>query len=211
MPTVIVPVGLNLGPSYPYASPPDPTPEYYEVRLGRESEELTADEYRVWGTAFIDGHRHSQLAVTRETLVHDVGTGKDAPSDPAGIVGQLLDRRLLVEFDPEGPLEGVFRRLSLHPLTEGLGNTPDEPDRYLVGFRAQPILKINSTVYVLWATSSLEPSLWHACVAFEQGARELRDAGEDVVEASAAEVAREVAICTPMLVGSSCAFLDPVG
>lgn len=26
MPTVIVPVGLNLGPSYRYVTPPDPNP-----------------------------------------------------------------------------------------------------------------------------------------------------------------------------------------
>ncbi len=32
MPTVIVPVGLNLGPSYRYVTPPDPNPEYYRVR-----------------------------------------------------------------------------------------------------------------------------------------------------------------------------------
>jgi hypothetical protein len=39
MPTVIVPVGLNLGPSYRYTTPPDPSPEHWEVRLGTEAEE----------------------------------------------------------------------------------------------------------------------------------------------------------------------------
>lgn len=34
MPTVIVPVGLNLGPSYRYVTPPDPNPEYYRVKPG---------------------------------------------------------------------------------------------------------------------------------------------------------------------------------
>src|SRR5262249_44094479 len=53
MPTVILPVGLYLGPSYRFVTPPDPAPEYWEVRLGRESEELTVHEFEVWGRAFL--------------------------------------------------------------------------------------------------------------------------------------------------------------
>lgn len=71
MPTVIVPVGLNLGPSYRYVTPPDPTPEYWEVRLGNDSEELTDEEFQVWGRAFLDPERHARLEISRETLRRD--------------------------------------------------------------------------------------------------------------------------------------------
>jgi hypothetical protein len=209
MPTVIVPVGLNLGPSYRYTTPPDPTPEHWEVRLATEAEELTADEFQVWGRAFLDPERHARLEVTRDTLRRDVVAAGNGPTDPDPVIDRLLERGLLVEYDPEGPLEKVFRRYKLFPIAEGMGNTPDEPDRYHIGHNGVSLVKVNYTVYGMLAFSStVAPSLWEACVDFQAGAVELREAGEDVDEAPAEEVAREIAITAPMLVASGCAFFD---
>lgn len=114
MPTVIVPVGLNLGPSYRYVNPPDPNPEYWEVRLGNDSEELTDKEFQIWGRAFLDPERHSRLEVTRDALQLDVLTATTGVINPGPIIDRLLDRKLLIEFDPDGDLEKPFRRLTLH-------------------------------------------------------------------------------------------------
>jgi hypothetical protein len=100
MPSVIVPVGLNLGPSYRYATPPDPTPEYWEVRLGPESEELTADEFQVWGRSFLDPERHARLEVNRDTLRRDLIAAGNGPDDPDPVIDRLLERGLLTQYDP---------------------------------------------------------------------------------------------------------------
>jgi hypothetical protein len=208
MPTVIVPVGLNLGPSYRYVTPPDPNPEYWEVRLGNDSEELTDEEFQVWGRAFLDPERHARLEVNRETLQRDVIAAGSGPTNPGLVIDRLLDRGLLAEFDPDGELEKAFRRIKLYPLAEGMGNTPDEPDRRLIGHNGQAHVKVNYTVYGMWAYSSTVGSLWEACVDFEAGAREQRQAAEDIDEATAGEVASEIARTLPMLIASGCAFLD---
>ncbi|NJP32849.1 hypothetical protein [Micromonospora thermarum] len=210
MPTVIVPVGLNLGPSYRYVTPPDPNPEYWEVRLGNDSEELTDEEFHVWGRAFLDPERHARLEVSRETLRRDALAAGNGPTDPEAVIDRLLDRGLLIEFDPDGELEKPFRRIKLYPLAEGMGNTPDEPDRRLIGHNGQAHVKVNYTVYGMWAYSSTIGSLWDACVDFEAGTKEQHEAGEDVEETSAAEVAAEAAKTVPMLIASGCAFLDLV-
>jgi hypothetical protein len=211
MPTVIVPVGLNLGPSYRYVTPPDPTPEYWEVRLGTDSEELSADEFQVWGRAFLDPERHARLEVNRDTLRRDLLAAGNGPADPDEAIGALIDRGFLVEFDPEGPLEKVFRRLRLHPLAEGMGNTPEEPDRRLIGHNGQPLLKVTGVVYGLWAFSAFDQSLWHACAGMDVDNRKGLDAGEDLERLTAEEAARQASLTVPMLVASGCAFLDPVG
>nr|MDT0658907.1 hypothetical protein [Micromonospora sp. DSM 115978] len=210
MPTVIVPVGLNLGPSYRYTTPPDPNPEFWEVRLGDDSEELTDEEFQVWGRAFLDPERHSRLEINSDTLQLDLLLAGKGPADPASVVDRLLSRGLLIEFDPAGDLEEPFRRITLHPLAEGMGNTPEEPDRRLIGHNGQALVTVNYTVYGMWAFSSKVGSLWDACLDFEAGAEERLQADEDAEETSAAEVAGEIGRTLPMLIASGCAFLDPV-
>jgi hypothetical protein len=210
MPTVVVPVGLNLGPSFRYATPPDPVPEYFEVRLGQDSEELDEDEYRVWGAAFVDGERHSRLEVDRASLEAYVRENLSRPADPGPVVDALLARGLLVEFDPEGALEEPFRRLRLHPLAEGLGNTSEEPAWRGIGHGGQPVVRVNGTVYGLWAYSSTEPSLWQSCRALAEDSTRARVEGEDVEEIPVEEAARAIAGNIPMLVAAGCAYLEPV-
>lgn len=210
MPTVIVPVGLNLGPSYRYVTPPDPNPEYWEVRLGNESEELTDDEFQVWGRAFLDPERHARLEVTRETLQRDLLTAGAGPANPGPVIEQLLDRGLLIEFDPDGELEKPFRRIKLHPLAEGMGNTPEEPDRRHIGHSGASLLQVTGVTYGLWAFSSIEPSLWEACIALDEDNQRDRQAGIDLERLTAQAAAHDVAVTIPALVASGCAFLDPV-
>lgn len=210
MPTVIVPVGLSLGPSYRYVTPPDPNPEYWEVRLGNDSEELTNEEFQVWGQAFIDPERHSRLEINRETLQLDVLTTTKGAINPNPIIDQLLNRGLLIEFDPNGDLEKPFRQITLHPLAEGMGNTPEEPDRRLIGHNGQALIKVSGTVYGMWAFSSTEGSLWDLCVGMDEDNQQDIESGMDLERLTAAEVARQAAVTIPMLIASGVAFLDKV-
>jgi hypothetical protein len=210
MPAVIVPVGLYLGPSYRYVTPPDPTPEYWEVRFGADSGELDADEYRVWATAFLDPKRHERLEINRSSLLLDLIVADRGPTDAVGVLDRLLEQGLLLEYDTDGSLEKAFSRIRLFPLAEGLGNTPEEPDRYRIGHNGVSLVEVAGVVRGLWAASSLDPSLWHACAGMDEDNRQAIAAGEDLERLTADEAARQIAITMPMLIASGCAFLDPV-
>lgn len=91
-----------------------------------------------------------------------------------------------------------------------MGNTPEEPDRRLIGHNGQAHVKVNYTVYGMWAYSSSIGSIWEACLDFEAGTEEQHQTGEDLAAATAAEVAGEVARTLPMLIAAGCAFVDVV-
>ncbi|AYF30479.1 hypothetical protein CSH63_24130 [Micromonospora tulbaghiae] len=208
MPTVIVPVGLNLGPSYRYVTPPDPEPEFYRVRLREEFAQLTVDEFKVWGRAFLDPERHARLEINRATLRDDLVASGNGPAQPDQAIEALLERGLLVEFDPDGSLEKVFRQLKLFPTAEGLGSTPDEPAWERIGHNGQPLLKVSATVYGIWAFSSTEESLWAACSGLAEDAEQGRAEGEELDSLTADEAAKAIAGNVPLLVSAGCAVLD---
>lgn len=208
MPTVIVPVGLNLGPSYRYVTPPDPNPEYYRVRLGQEFAVLSSDEFAVWKQAFLDPTRHARLEVNRETLRNPTSSSYDDSISPERIIDGLLERGLLIEFDPDGSLEKIFRRLKLLPTAEGMGSTPDEPAWERIGQNGQPLLKVSPTVYGIWAFSSLEESLWAACSGLAEDAERGRADGEELDALTAEEAAKAIAGNVPLLISAGCAIID---
>jgi hypothetical protein len=209
MPTVIVPVGLSMGPRFRYVRPPDPTPECYEIHLGDDLVELTETEAAVWAAAFVDAERHAQLQVNRESLIRLL---KDVPRpDPRApeIVDDLLQRGLLVEFDPDGDLEPVFRRHKLLPLGQGLGATAEAPHLHRIGFANQPVLGVPVDVYGLWSFSFRDLHLWQACALYADDAENVED-GDEPMEMTPQQVARDVSVHLPLMIATSCAFLDPV-
>lgn len=128
-------------------------------------------------------------------------------TDPAPLVSSLLERGLLVEFDPiAGPLQELFGRLRLLPQGQGLGSTPDDPARHRIGFGGQPVAEVTSNVYQLWSFSLTFPSLWDACVDMAAAA----DAGSGALDVSPEALAREVGAAVPLLVSAGAAFLDPL-
>jgi hypothetical protein len=211
MPTVIVPVGLNLGPAYPPEPPPNLIPVSYRVRLGREYEPLTAKEYIVWSTAFDNPERHVQHEVTRATLHRDVVASGYQADTIDGVIDALLGRGLLVEFDPHGPLEQTFRALRLYPLAQGLGNSSEHPEWWGIGHNGQAVLKVPGSAYGMWAFSHTEKSLWAACLYLaEDPDNELRPE-DDVDDLTAEEAAESIAVTIPLLVSAGCAVLDKAG
>jgi hypothetical protein len=210
MPRVIVPVGLSMGPRFRYVRPPDPVPECYRIHLYDDLVELSETEAAVWATAFVDAERHAELTVNRASLVEFLARVPRPEPRAAEIVDDLIGRGLLVEFDTDGDLEDVFRRHRLLPLGQGLGSTADEPHLHRIGFANQPVLALPSDTYGLWAFSFLHRNLWEACAHYAAADEQEREEGEDPIGLTASGVAREVALNAPMMIATSCAFLDPV-
>ncbi|MQA03530.1 MAG: hypothetical protein GEV07_12695 [Streptosporangiales bacterium] len=213
MPTVIVPVGFVMGPEFGPDGEPDREPLHYEVHFGGDPQNLTTDEFVAWAGAFTDPPRHAELQVNRKSLEEFLRTdnGLGGPlADPASVVTGLVERGLLVEYDPlEGPLEELFRGLRLFPQGQGLGSTPDEPTQYRIGFAGQPIASVSSNAYQLWSYSLTFASLWDACVDMAEAATNV-EPGETPIDVDAETLVREVGSAIPMLVSTGAAFLDPL-
>lgn len=210
MPTVIVPVGLNMGPDFADASPAGDTAGSWHVHLGSEAARLTADELRAWGTAFSDVQRHADHTFTREHLEQLLRQSADGDGDPAPIVSGLLDRGLLLEYDPaDADWEALFDKVNLFPLVQGMGNSPEEPAAYQLGVGGEPILSVNANVYGIWSYSLTSRSLWSACAGLAAGIDQDLEPGEEPFGYTAAGIAAQVGAAIPLLVATGCAFLDP--
>lgn len=212
MARVIVPVGLDMGQDFAASGSAEHAPEYWQVHLGGELVQLDADETVVWGAAFLDPQQHAVNEVNRQSLEARLRGMDRGPTDPAPTVTRLLERGLLIEFDPVGgPLEAMFRGLQLFPLAQGMGNTPEHVDRYSIGFGGRALVEVGPNVYSVWSYAITEQSLWDACAGLATGLDEDLAPGDHPYNLTTEDVAGDVAAALPGLVTSACAFLDPVG
>ncbi|MGH3095090.1 MAG: hypothetical protein ACRDMV_03720 [Streptosporangiales bacterium] len=212
MPMVIVPVGLLMGPEFGADGPADRDPRYWEVHLGADPQRLSTEQLAVWAGAYRTPQQHARLQVTRERLEESLRED-DGPlgrvTDPARIVSELLDRGLLIEYDPvDGALAEPFCRLRLFPQGQGLGSTSDDPTRYRIGFAGYPLAKVGRNVYQLWWYSLSAPSIWDACVRLA-GGDERPASRADPLHHKAEDLAREMGAALPHMVSMGAAFLDP--
>lgn len=200
MPMVIVPVGFIMGPEYGPVGPADREPDFWEVHFGTDRHELTVEEFAAWLGAFRDPP--AQLSSDRaslESFLRDDDGVAGPLADPVPVVADLLERGLLMEFDPVGgPLQESFETLQLYPRGQGLGSTAEEPTRYRIGIAGQPLAQVTANVYHVWSFSLRFPSLWDACAGMAPAR------GTD-----AEHLASEVGTAVLSLVGAGVAFLDP--
>ncbi len=174
---LIVSIGHYLGPLHvPKAPTPSmrnardsaPSPNsdparVHQVRRGPNIDELPESQFIVWALAQgladkLDGTRWTRAVV--EQTVQQAGI-----DNAAEIVDQLLADEYLVEVDPADGHDFALR-YQLHPLMLGLGNSPEEPWLYGLGFGDQPVLKVSRAVYSLWEWAHLDGNLWDACETF---------------------------------------------
>lgn len=209
-PPVIVPVGLRLGYEYFDVDPARFDEEQLRVHFGDQLLELPDDEAAAWTAAFADPVRHARHEFTRSRLEADL-RGHPAIPDAAAVVTRLLDRGLLVEFEPVGgPLEELFRTVQLYPLGDGLGNSPDDPRMYRIGNRGETCLAVPPEVYAIWSYSLTGRTLWSACADLAEAFDEDLQPGEEPAGFTPEEFARDVAAVLPALIASRCAFIDPL-
>ncbi|MGH3095095.1 MAG: hypothetical protein ACRDMV_03745 [Streptosporangiales bacterium] len=209
MAVVVVPVGLDMGPVFEEAGRPDRLPMRYEVHLGGEPQELTAQQYTAWLAAFGSPERHADPGVDRASLEGDLRNGPAGPAgpvaDPAPVVQDLLDRSMLLEYDPDAMDEKVFGAFRLYPRAHGLGSTPERPEHYGIGYPGDTFAEVGPTVYQLLSLSLTFPALWYA---FEDMAEAERGDPPPGGPRSAAEIGRVLGVVLPSLVCSGAAFLD---
>lgn len=213
MPTVIVPVGLDMGPVYDEEGPPDRAPLWYEVHLGGDPQQLNPDGYTAWLGAFHNPDQHANHEVNRECLEQYLRGNAAGPAgrlaDPGPLVQTLLDLSLLIEFDPDKTdMEYLFGPMRLYPRAAGLGNTSAEPDQYRIGYVDHPFAQVSELVYELWSFSLTMPSLWTACAEASESLKTQLGPGDEPVDYPTEELARDVAYDLPLLLSSGAAILD---
>lgn len=205
MPSVIVPVGLDLGPTYPIVGKPiaSAPPEYCKVRFRQDLEELTSVDYVVWASAFGDANSAIRFEMNRETIIGEVPQETRDTADVNAVIDDLLKRDLLFEYDIESlGGEDVLRRLQIYPTAQGQGNEASDPGWFYIGNRGEKLIKVSATVYALWSFSISEPSLWDACVKLAN------TDGTDLVDMPVTEAVQAIGANVPLLLSSGCAFID---
>ena len=208
MPDIVIPVGLAMGPVFDSDEPSENLPSYYEVHLWALPAELTASEVAVWSAPFIDPGRHAKAGVDR-ARIKSVTAG--AVADVDTVVDSLIDRGLLVEFDPiDDPVRDLLDGLQIHPTAVGLGTTAERPDVGTLGLRGEPMVVVNNLTYALWSYSMRYRSIWQACQELAESKAEDETADDEDRPMTVGDLARVIANDLSLLVLTGCAFLDHV-
>ncbi len=157
MDALLLPIGHDLGALYGG----DGAPRRQQVRAGIDVAELAEAEFAVWMLAhgIDDGDRPTRGSVLRSADRF----GLEAPV-VNGIVERLLEDRLLVSIDPDGPAAVEFaERHQLIPLLAGLGPDAEQPGFCSIGLLGQPVVQVSAPVYDVWTWTHLTPHLWAGC------------------------------------------------
>jgi hypothetical protein len=190
---LLLPLGHYLGVS------PAGGRHRHTVMLGGTPLALTDPELTVWLASRGVWPAGRDPGLDRASLLARVRR-RGVPDGP-GAVDRLVRRGLLAELAPSTSQAVEFGRSHrVVPLMLGLGNRPDEPSRYRIGFFAEPTVLVAGLVYRVWELSHLEASLWAGCRAHAAGAHR-----EPV------SVLHGFLAALPALLAFGAAYLDRVG
>lgn len=152
---IVVPVGHLFGPSHRGGD------HDVVIRLGGTLERLDDDEFAVWWLAHGLAERLDE-PWTAEAM--DRAAVNLALPDVGPVIDGLLARGLLTEVRRRSPGAVDFaRRHRVLPLMLGLGNSPEEPYEYQIGFFTRPVIGLPGTLYDIWHWSPVDDHLWNAC------------------------------------------------
>jgi hypothetical protein len=185
----VFPIGHYVGEQHPDG--------VHLVRVGLEHQTLTADEFGVWVLA------HGAADATRWTEANLTALAEDAglPS-VSSVVDRLAAAGLLARVSPADQV-AFAERYRLEPLLVGLGNSPELPETYAVGFPGrEPVARLDGGSYELWQWAALAPSLWHTCEVRAKVGAGLGD------PTAAADLVGDVLDDLRPLLANSCAYLD---
>jgi hypothetical protein len=153
MTATVFPVGHYTG-----LRPDDSGHPVHTVRIGWKQHRLTEDVFGTW----IFGHGTSEAG--NSWTEHDLlGAATDAGiGDPAACAAELARLGLLVSIPERSEEFARTHRIDIQFV--GLGNSPDNPDRYGVGLPGLgTAAMLDPGCYELWQWGSIAPTLWHSC------------------------------------------------
>lgn len=205
--TVILPVGMALGPYYD----PNSTsgePDRWDIGWADEVESLTRDEYTVWSAVRLDTKRAGRLEVDRAALA-EIARTKGRIADPAPIIAKLFELGLLVEWTVTGGVPAALTRqlksLRLIPTGDALGNDPKRREVYLIGKNGKRAVDVPIDVYTLWSYSHNIGSMWDGCADLTEP-----EEGGAPPNTTMDEATGLLAEYVPLLVLADCAVLERV-
>ncbi|WP_308820070.1 hypothetical protein [Pseudonocardia alni] len=184
----VFPVGHLLGQRLP--------DEHHVVRVGWEHRALTADEFGLWVLA------HGTRANGRGewTAGNVVELAAAAGIDGPAVLAAAADKGVVVWVADALAFTEAHR---LHPLKTGLGNTPEEPDRFRLGHPGvEPASEVSASAFELWQWAQLAPSLRHI------GEIRTKVAAGLGAASTAERVAADLLADVRELLMSGCAYMD---
>jgi hypothetical protein len=145
-----------------------------QVRRGATFHDLSEEQFAVWAAAHGSEQAvESAIPWQRQSVEqHPSVAGLDGASE---IIDDFLANGLLVEVTPADDRAIVFARSHrVVPLMLGLGNRPDRPDLFGIGFLTQPVIEVSHPIYDLWQWCAMDDSLWATCENAADVARRAR-------------------------------------
>ena len=211
MAVLIIPIGQACGPVFAGGGGEHEKPILVEVRVGEIVNGLDDDEFRMWSIAHGDPERVAARKWTRRELLNDAR--KAAVGKPERLLDELLEAGLLAQLeigddgavDPAGAV--VFAAAHrLFPLGVGLGNTPEDPHMYGIGYPGEARLEVSRHPYHLWLFGPVYASIWSACETLAADLQNSGETDEELLEPAA--LLDGFMSVLPSLVATGCSFLD---
>jgi hypothetical protein len=180
--------------------------ESHLVRVGRNLERLTDDEFGIWMLA----HGLADVGKGNWSRKDVLERARDAElAEPEACLARLIERRLLAVVPTErvDDATSFATAYRLCTLLVGLGAAPDQPELHAIGVPGVGTAALlDAGTYQLWQWGGVAPTLWRHCQDRIRTGNEGRDALAALVDP--AKVLGDVLGELRILLAHGCAYLD---
>lgn len=201
---MILPVGHYLGQYYSSATL---EPDSFDVRVGDDVHNLSADEYTVWSIAhgfpeMIGDRRPSRPIV--EAQATQLGI-EDSPV----VFQRLVNSGLVAALTMRSQMFDFAEEHRAYPSAVCLGNTAQDVESYVLGRAQTPLATVTQDVFFVWSYLPRFESLRDAAdeVAADYAAN---GSEQDSENFSSDVILWSFFQALPTLVATSCVFIDQV-
>ncbi|MEO3744025.1 hypothetical protein [Plantactinospora sp. B5E13] len=159
---LLLPVGHYLGAVYP--GPGEPL-AHHRLRIGDSVVRLfSEEEFGLWVLAHGLPGRPVDQPWTPSALAESVRRRDGRDVTP--LLHELLAEGALAVVTPGTEEAVAFARAHrFRSLLTGLGISPDDPGRFLLGLIGQPLAVVDEPTYELWQWAPLHGNIWDVCRA----------------------------------------------
>ncbi|RBY86106.1 hypothetical protein [Blastococcus sp. TF02A-26] len=180
-------------------------PDGAGVLTGHSIRVLDARQLRVWRAA----HGSPVHPEGAPWTAADVAAAVDLPAaEVDDVLASLAALDLVAGIDPADPGPAA-ERLTLLPLAEGWGNTPEEPTVFRYGLGGTELARLPRVLYDAVSLAGRWPDLRTACSELAALARQAGVPAPEDADGDA--LLRRLAGALPRLCGSSVVALHPAG